>query len=348
MQNYARFSKYDGKGQTGLANVGNTCYLNSLIQCLSHTYEFNDFLEKGSYSTRLNKKPDSVLLVEWDSLRKMMWAQNCNIAPWGFVKAVHKVAGLKNQDLFTGYGQQDVQEFLLFLIDCFHNSISREVEMKITGDVKNSKDIMASECYKMMVNMFQNDYSEIVGMFYGIHVSAITSIDDGKSLSVTSEPYFVLSLPMPNTDGTSVTIIECIDEFCKKERLEKENAWYNEDEDIKQDVDKGMVFWSFPDILIIHLKRWNMMGNKDKRNIEAQVNGLDLRKYVKGYNANSYIYNLYGVCNHSGGSFGGHYTANVKTSDGIWYNFNDMSVTKITEDRAVTPEAYCLFYRKIK
>ena len=80
---------------------------------LSHTYEFNDFLEKGSYSTRLNKKPDSVLLVEWDSLRKMMWAQ-VQYCTWGFVKAVHKVAGLKNQDLFTGYGQQDVQGFYYF------------------------------------------------------------------------------------------------------------------------------------------------------------------------------------------------------------------------------------------
>ena len=60
------------------------------------------------------------------------------------------------------------------------------------------------------------------------------------------------------------------------------------------------------------------------------------------------MYNLYGVCNHTGGAMGGHYTANVRTADGSWYNFNDMSVTKINESRAVTPEAYCLFYRKIK
>ena len=196
--------------------------------------------------------------------------------------------------------------------------------------------------------MFSKDYSEIVSMFYGIHVSAITSINDGKSLSVTPEPYFVLSLPMPNSGGTSVTIRACLDEFCKKERLEGDNAWFNEDANEKQDVDKGMVFWSFPDILIIHLKRWNMLGRKDKRNIEADITGLDLRGYVKGYNANSYIYNLYGVCNHTGGAMGGHYTANVKTANGSWYNFNDMTVTSISEDKAVTPEAYCLFYRKIK
>ena len=57
--------------------------------------------------------------------------------------------------------------------------------MKVTGDVKNSKDIMARECYKMMVKMFQSDYSGLSG--FGIHVSAITDIESGKSLSVTPE-----------------------------------------------------------------------------------------------------------------------------------------------------------------
>ena len=45
--------------------------------------------------------------------------------------------------------------------------------MTITGNVKNDRDIMAKECYKMMTNMFSKDYSEIVKLFYGIHVSVI-------------------------------------------------------------------------------------------------------------------------------------------------------------------------------
>ena len=48
-----------------------------------HTYEFNDFLAEKTYENRLNQKPDSVLLIEWDKLREMMWSQNCTIAPWG-------------------------------------------------------------------------------------------------------------------------------------------------------------------------------------------------------------------------------------------------------------------------
>ena len=74
-QSPEQFIEYHDKGITGLANVGNTCYVNSCIQCLSHTYELNNFLDSGTYQNRLNRKPDSVLLVEWDNLRKMMWKQ---------------------------------------------------------------------------------------------------------------------------------------------------------------------------------------------------------------------------------------------------------------------------------
>ena len=106
--------EYKDMGRTGLANCGNTCYINSCIQCLSHTFELNDFLKEKSYEGKLNKVPDSLLLVEWDNLRELMWSQNCQIAPWGFVKAIQKVSNLKSNQFFQDYNQNDVQEFLLF------------------------------------------------------------------------------------------------------------------------------------------------------------------------------------------------------------------------------------------
>lgn len=347
-QSPERFIEYHDKGITGLANVGNTCYVNSCIQCLSHTYELNDFLSLGTYQNRLNRKPDSVLLVEWDNLRKMMWKQNCNIAPWGFVKAVQKVSSHKGQPMFTGYSQNDVQEFLLFLIDSFHNSISREVDMKVSGHVDNDRDVMAKSCYAMMKDMFEKDYSEIVSMFYGIHVSAIMKAGTDQVLSVRPEPFFVLSLPLPPKQGPEVTLIECMDGFCNKERMEGENAWFNDKTNQKEDIDKGMLFWSFPEVLIVHLKRWVYTGNKDKRLVSCDLECIDLTPYVKGYNPESYKYQLYGVCNHQGGALGGHYTANVRTANGDWMCFNDMSVKPVEESKVITPAAYCLFFRKIK
>lgn len=339
------FSKYKDKGITGLANVGNTCYMNSCLQCLSHTYELDYFLDSNTYKERLNNNSDAVILVEWDSLRKMMWSQNCVVAPYGFVNAIQKVAGIKKQQLFAGNEQNDLQEFLMFLLESFHKAISRHVDMKVSGKIKNEKDIMAAECYKMMSTMYEKDYSEIIGMFYGVHVSTITSLENSETLGVRPEPFSVLSLSLPY-NNTDITIFSCIDEFCKKDRLTETNAWFNEKTNQKQDVDKGMVFWNFPEILIIHLKRWNYDGNKDNRVVKIPLENMDLTTYVKGYNRHSFVYDLYGVCNHHGGVLGGHYTANVKTIDGTWYRFNDDSVTKIDSDAVISVNAYCLFFRK--
>ena len=75
--------------------------------------------------------------------------------------------------------------------------------------------------------------------------------------------------------------------------------------------------------------------------------GLDLSKYVIGYNKTSYIYDLYGVCNHSGSVDGGHYTAFVKNANGKWYLFNDTSVSEVgNTNNIISPKAYCFFYRK--
>ena len=339
-------NKYTNKGITGLANIGNTCYINSCMQIISHTYELNDFLETGSYKKRINKIADSVVLVEWDKLREMMWSSNCTIAPWGFVKGIQKVALLKDRELFTGNAQNDVQEYLLFIIDCFHNSIRREVEMEITGDVINKTDKLAKVCYEMMRDMYKKDYSEILNIFYGIHVSQISSLDKNECLSLRPEPFSVLSLSIAQVRNP--TIFDCLDLYCKKETLEGENAWFNEDLNRHQNVSRGIIFWSLPNILIIDLKRWSYDGRKNGVSVSVELSNIDFSDYVKGYNSCSYIYDLYGVANHSGGSAGGHYTASIKNANGKWYEFNDTFVKEINGDNIVSSKSYCFFFRKKK
>ena len=107
-----KYKAYENKGRTGLANLGNTCFMNSMLQCLSHTYEFNNLLNTKSYQSKLRKIADSLILMEWDKLRLMMWSENCIISPGGFLDAVQKVAKIKDKELFTGYAQNDFSEFL--------------------------------------------------------------------------------------------------------------------------------------------------------------------------------------------------------------------------------------------
>jgi ubiquitin carboxyl-terminal hydrolase 8 len=373
-QSQNRFTEYNDKGITGLANLGNTCFINACIQCLSHTYELNDFLSKGDgeYKKHLNNKPESVLLVEWDDLRKLMWSQNCIISPGRFINTIQRIAKITNRDLFTGWSQNDLPEFLLFLFDSFHSALTREVIMDIKGNIKTKKDEMGKACYEMMKTQYTKDYSEFLNIFFGIHVSVLTPVieknkvltdnsEDVNYLSLRPEPYMLIHLPIPskeevnirNTDK-NVTLFDCFNKQCECEMLEGDNAWFNENENKKQNVNKRLLFWSLPNIMIIDIKRFiTSMNGKSKKNqqfIDIPINNVDFSKYVEGYAKETYIYDLYAICNHHGQIDGGHYSATIRTSNGKWYNFNDTQVTEIlVNDNIISGNTpYCLFYRKKK
>jgi len=341
-------SHYINKGLSGLANLGNSCYLNSCMQILSHTYELNDFLsdKNGNYRSLLKKIPESVILLEWDKLRTMLWSENCTVAPYGFIKTIRTVAKLKQRDLFSGYDQNDIQEFLLFVIDCFHTALSREVDMQISGTSQNDTDNLAVTAYKMMLNIYKKDYSEMLNIFYGIHVSQITNIEKTDIMSMSAEPFSVISLSIPDTDKQP-TLFDCFDLYCDYELLTGENAWFNDKTKANESANRNIVFWSLPNIMIIDLKRSKLNNKKLHTIVDIPMHSVDFSKYVKGYNASSYVYDLYGVCNHSGGGGGGgHYTAYIKNANGKWYSFNDTMVSEIPENKVISAMSYCLFYRK--
>jgi ubiquitin C-terminal hydrolase len=333
--------KYKNKGLSGLANLGNTCYINSCIQVLSHTYELNNLLDLKTYKTKLNNICDSVLLVEWDNLRQLLWSQNCIVAPSKFIKTLQKVATIKEEDKFTGYEQNDVSEFLIFIVDTFHTALSREVNMTIQGNIQNNKDELAVKCYERIRSMYSKEYSEIWNIFYGVHVSNIVS-ESSTILSRTPEPFFMLNLSIP-MDKKNIGLLDCLNLYVEGEKVEN---YLNETTGNRETVEKQILFWSFPNILVIDLKRFNSSNRKNQSLIEFPVENLNLSPYVIGYNKDSYVYDLYAVCNHSGNVHGGHYSSFIKNANGKWYHFNDTIVVEILESNIITPKAYCLFYRK--
>ena len=338
--------KDKGSGLTGLVNLGNTCFLNSSMQALSHTYELNNVFTSSKFTKALqNASNDNNLVTEWINLRNIIWAQDGVVSPNRFVYHIQQVAKSKDRDLFTGWAQNDLPEFLLFIIECMHNTVARPVKMTINGNVKNSTDKLATACYKMLKTSYSTEYSEIMEMFYGIYVSELSSKNGSQIHSVNPENYFILDLEIPKHNAS---LYDCFDAFTSYEMMEGENAWINEKTKKREDVRKRITFWNFPKILVITLKRFSADGGKKRQDlVDFPLTELNLSTYVSGYNPSQYVYDLYAICNHSGGTMGGHYTSFVKTQNNEWLHYNDTHVErKINKNMLISPKAYCLFYRK--
>lgn len=336
------FEKYMDKGLSGLTNLGNTCYINTCLQILSHTYELNTFLDLKIYKKKVNKVNDSILLMEWDNLRELLWSTNCVVSPNKFIGFIHKIAKIKGETRFAGYEQNDISEFLIFLVDIFHNALKREVTMSIEGNVCNDKDELAIKCYEKIKSMYSKEYSEVWNIFYGIHVSQIKSESTNQVISTTPEPFFIVNLSIPPNNKLP-SLLECFNLYVEGETIEN---YHNEKTGANETINKQVLYWSFPNILVIDFKRFHTINKKNQILIDFPIHDLDLSSYVIGYNKHKYVYDLYGVCNHSGSIHGGHYTAFIKNANGKWYHFNDTTVSEIQETSIITPKAYCLFYRK--
>ncbi len=336
---------HNKKGYTGLSNLGNTCFLNSCVQALNFTPELRNLFESDTFNKKIKPdKSESIVIKEWINLQEIMWKQNGVVSPNRFVHFIQKIAKEKDRELFTGFAQNDLPEFLLFLIECMHNSISRGVKLNISGTVEHHIDKLAITCYEMLKKTYEKDYSEIMELFYGIYVSELVSYTN-TVLTINPEPFFLLNLEIPDNVKT---LYDCFDAFTQYELLENENAWFNEKTGVKENVKKRITFFKLPNILIITLKRFHMDGvRKIQTQIDFPLTDLNLAKYVNGYNAKSYNYDLYAVCNHYGGTMGGHYTSFIKHLSGEWVHFNDTKVERhIAVSKIVSPKAYCLFYRK--
>lgn len=154
-------------------------------------------------------------------------------------------------------------------------------------------------------------------------------------------------------------IYDCFNLFTRREKLEKDNAWFCSKCKGHKEALKKMEIYKVPPVLIIHLKRFKTSktssigsyywssGKKINVQIDFPVEGLDLSDYVLGEDREHAIYDLYAVSNHYGSLSGGHYTAYAKNAvTGNWYDFNDSRVSQVGQKEVISSAAYVLFYKK--
>lgn len=335
----------------GLANLGNTCFMNACLQILAHTFELNEVVVKPS---KFNKgTSDTQIMGEWRELLVEMWrkkggapsvknpSMSAVIQPRKFVFYVQQVARVKGRDLFAGHSQNDFSEFLHFFVDCLHESLGRPVNMIIRGDVANDTDAVALQTYKMLQKDYGVKYSEVLSVFNGVIVSEIWSEDGAKRHSTKPETFFTLDLPL------APTLLDSFRGFTTGEVMQGDNAWLNEATGRKETVLKRLRFWSFPPVLVVVLKRFTNQGRKDGAFVQYPLQGLDLDEFKCGYKRIASVYDLYGVACHVGNAGGGHYYCHVLNSvTGVWHTYDDEAFAAVEDaQQLVSPHAYCLFYR---
>lgn len=343
-------NEYRPMGVVGLQNLGNTCFLNSSIQCLSATIPLTDYFLGYDYKSEVNKSnflgTGGKLVTAYAQLLKEMWLSNKKVVkPNQFKKQLSKFA-----PQFTGTYQHDAQELLSFLLDGIHEDLNRVKEKPYVEDKDcdgTNDEVDAIEAWK---NYLRRNKSLVVDLFQGQLRNTCRCNKCGHT-NIRFEPFMYLSLPISDS---CQTLQDCFDLFVSTDELKGENRWYCEKCKKHRDATKKIDLWITPPILIVHLKRFKyndsgQVGSKNNANIRFPMEGWDLTSAVKSKGSVTSVYDLYAVSNHFGNLRSGHYTAYSLTRfDEQWIDFNDSHPRPISKETVIqqSSAAYVLFYNR--
>ena len=184
------------KGQVGGRNLGNTCFMNSSIACLSNCTELTYYFLKGDYLKDINEENNlgmrGELAREWGKLLKEYWVEDTRVGdPSSFKYTIGRKA-----ERFRGYGQQDSNEFMSVFLDYLNEDLNKTtkkeyVELHEKGE--NETDAQAAKRF-WDINLKRND-SIITDLFCGQFKSTITCPECGW-INITFDPFDTINLPL--------------------------------------------------------------------------------------------------------------------------------------------------------
>ena len=184
------------RGRCGGRNLGNTCFMNSSIACLSNCTELTYYFLKGDYKKDINEENTlgmrGDLAKSWGELLHQYWVEGTRVGdPSDFKYTIGRKAVR-----FRGYGQQDSHEFMSVFLDYLNEDLNRitkkeYIEMKEKSE--NEKDV---DCAKRFweCNLKRND-SIVTDLFCGQYKSTITCPKCGN-INITFDPFDTVNLPL--------------------------------------------------------------------------------------------------------------------------------------------------------
>ncbi|KAI1235044.1 Ubiquitin carboxyl-terminal hydrolase 3, partial [Lamprotornis superbus] len=350
---------------TGLRNLGNTCFMNAILQSLSNIQQFCCYFKelpavelrngktagRRTYHTRSQGDNNVSLVEEFRKTLCALWqGSQTAFSPESLFYVVWKI--MPN---FRGYQQQDAHEFMRYLLDHLHlelqggfNGVSRSVILQ-----ENSNLSASNKC------CINGASTVVTAIFGGILQNEVNCLICGTE-SRKFDPFLDLSLDIPSQfrnkrtknqeSGPMCTLRDCLRSFTDLEELDETELYMCHKCKKKQKSTKKFWIQKLPKVLCLHLKRFHWtayLRNKVDTYVEFPLRGLDMKCYLlepENSGPESCLYDLVAVVVHHGSGVGsGHYTA-YAAHEGRWFHFNDSTVTLTDEETVGKAKAYILFY----
>lgn len=205
-----RFSKdaFTGHGLVGLDNLGNTCYMSSALQCLSHTRLLVEYFKNEAYLRDINLRnrdgTNGKLAVAFGELLRVLWtSEKKRFAPNEFKRVLARF-----NPQFTGSDQHDAQELLACLLSGLSEDLNRIMTKPYTEQPDSNGRSDAVVANEWWLNHLKREFSVVVALFTGQYKSLLEcSVCHYESARFEPFTFLQLSLPESNYRSVVLTII---------------------------------------------------------------------------------------------------------------------------------------------
>ena len=332
-------SEVTNKGIVGLRNLGNTCYMNSILQCLSRLPPLVSSMSKIT-KTDINprSKLDGKLAFAFrDFIVELRNSPNqSTVSPYEIKSQIGKFCRQ-----FSGYDQQDSSEFFRCFLDALGQELSRVQNkagyQEMTG---NSKEDLRKVADRWWEYSLSREDSVVNDVFQGQLSSVITCGKCGYG-SVSCDPFLSLNLPSP--ESMSRTEVEDLLELYFKQTMLPSSYVCESCKKSGACTQKISIF-RLPKVLVLQVKRFQVNAfSRTRLNTEVRMREeLSLRGFINDRCESSKTYVLKGISHHTGTLYFGHYIAECK-EDSTWYCFDDSRAYSVSPPSS-SSSAYLLFY----
>lgn len=339
------------KGIAGLTNIGNTCYGNAIIQALRHQVDLTLFFLQGNHKGLLKKKPasDQTRMVEsYGELVFQTWsaeAKVVNTRP--FWSQMIPVAMKNGFEQFRAPIAHDAHEFLMLLMDTFHEALAEKVTMTFRKPPTNPIIKGALDFWRAS---FEKKYSPLVELVFGIQHKSVkcttcnTENTSWETMNTTELCVQKSDGPVKLLDLMSSTIYthgtsdqDVIDEYaCEKCKPIRTKAI----------VTRSL--WRLGNWVVIVLKRNENNGRRINTHVDIPLTTTFSPMFHPATEEPSArdSYDLFATVHHHGFSGGGHYTCHAKHSvTGKWIHYDDERAYPVETPR-LDPSTYIVMYRR--